>query len=108
MRAAGKAPERMAYGIDKIEAHAIPTPTIESTSNHGLLIKYTESRPIAPQIRQSACTVFLLVAAASFGNRKATTKHVMFINDIAKPPHSTPCVYASDFGSNAPKTCRAT
>src|SRR5258707_8014525 len=83
IRAAGIAPERIAYGIESIEAQAMPTPTIEATNIQGLLMKKTDNSPRAPQIKQIAWTTRRLVAFASFGSRKATAKQVMFMNDIA-------------------------
>ena len=34
MRAGGSAVERMAYGMERIDAQAMPTPTIESSSTY--------------------------------------------------------------------------
>ena len=35
--------ERIAYGIDRIDAHAMPTPTIVSSSTYWSWMKYTDS-----------------------------------------------------------------
>src|SRR5258707_3681948 len=77
MRAAGIAPDKMAYGIERMEAHAMPTPTIVTSSTHLSWMKYTDSRPTPPQISEIACTVLRLVAVANFGSRKAMAKQTI-------------------------------
>ena len=76
IRSGGIAVERIAYGIERIDAHAIPTPTIVRGNRLGLWMTYVESSPTPPHTSAAACTAFRLVASASFNNPSATTKQV--------------------------------
>ena len=77
MRSVGSAVERIAYGIERIDAHAMPTPTMLRRSSHGSWMTHTERSPTAPHTRAAACTVFRLVNAASLGRSSATAKQVI-------------------------------
>src|ERR1041384_3117281 len=67
---------------------------------------YVERSPTPPQIRANACTVFRLVADASFGNPNATTKQTIEYTAKQMPPHSLPSAKRVELASVAPKMCR--
>ena len=71
---AGKEGASMAYGIERILAHAIPTPVIDKKSKFGLFIKLTEQRPSAPKIKQVAWVNRLPYWVEKNGNDKAKRK----------------------------------
>ena len=77
MRWAGSALESIAYGIDRIDAQAIPTPIIDTMSIMGSRMNQTLSNPAAPQSNAPVCTVLRLVAAAARDSVSATMKQVI-------------------------------
>src|SRR3989442_6956586 len=77
IRWGGTAVERMAYGMERMDAHAMPTPTMLSSSRYLSWMRYTDNNPTAPHSSAAACTVFRLVTAADLGSANATTKQVI-------------------------------
>lgn len=47
----------IAYGIDKMDAQAIPTPVIETNSQLGFVIHWRLTKPTPPASRQMKCVV---------------------------------------------------
>src|SRR5690242_1599996 len=98
----------MAYGIDSVLAHTIPTPTIESSNSHLSWIKATDSNPAAPHSRHTEWVVRRPMRAAMAGSHHEKMKHTAEYIAKHKPAHSMPAVYTGEFSSAAPNTFRAT
>ena len=60
--------------MESVLAHAMPTPTIESSSRRGFEITATESSPAAPARRQMAWVPLRPRFWASGGRKKAKPK----------------------------------
>ena len=63
--------------MERMLAHAMPTPTIVRMSRNLSWMKYTLSSPAAPHTSAAACVILRLVAAATLGSRNATAKVTM-------------------------------
>src|SRR5690349_6207067 len=55
----GKYPASMEYGIDNIDAQAMPTMLMETYNIDGSLIYFTVNKPMPPMSRQKVCVIFL-------------------------------------------------
>src|SRR5215213_4159722 len=108
MRDGGTAVDSITYGIDRIDAHAIPTPAILANNIHLFVMNNTEIRPIPPQINEIMCTPLRLVALDRDGSIKAIRKQTTLYIAKHNPPHSVPCAKSGERSSGAPKTWRAT
>src|SRR5215213_6658098 len=77
IRSGGIEPARIAYGMARIDAHAMPTPIIEKYCPFGVSVTYIEIRPSPPMVRASACVDFLPSVFESQGSANAITKHTI-------------------------------
>ena len=68
---AGIDPARMAYGMARILAHAIPIPTMDNISIFGLSMRKMDINPSPPAMSENACVRFLPNHTASDGSNKA-------------------------------------
>ena len=71
----GNEPARTAYGIERVLAHAMPTPTIVNKRTYLLWITETDSKPSAPQSRQRLWVLFRPSLLAIAGSAKEKAKH---------------------------------
>src|ERR1700683_100483 len=78
VRAGGREAASIAYGIDSVLAHAIPIPTIVSSSTYLSWITTTDINPSAPHTRQSEWVClrpsFLAIGASTNENPKHTAE----------------------------------
>ena len=104
----GNDPARIAYGIERVLAQAIPTPTIEISSTYLSCTTPTESNPNPPHSRQKLCVTLRPNCRAKNGSTNENPKHTSEYIPKQIPAHSTPAVYSGDTVSGAPNTFRAT
>src|SRR5215470_6266832 len=90
----GRAPARMEYGIERMLAHATPTPTMDRSRTYLLLMTATESKPIAPTTRHRPWVSRRPSRLAAVGSAKEKTKQTAEYTAKQFPPHAMPCAYA--------------
>src|SRR5947199_8358717 len=95
----GSEPARIEYGIERMLAHATPTPAIETSSMYLSRMNATDKRPIAPIARHIACVSFRPKRFAIDGNANENPKHTAEYIAKQLPPHAMPASYSFVPGS---------
>src|SRR5262249_42456587 len=103
----GRAPARIEYGIARMLAQATPTPTMDRSRPYLLLMKATESKPIAPTARHRAWVSLRPSRAARPGSANEKTKQTAEYMAKQLPAPAKPCAEAGVPGV-PPNTLRAT
>src|SRR4051812_24604976 len=85
----------MEYGIDKIDAQAMPTILIATYNRDASLMNFTQNNPRPPMMRQKVCVIFLPSLATQKDSVRENKKVTRFKTDEVALACSIPCVYMS-------------
>ena len=99
---AGTLSDSNVYGSDKIDAHAIPTPTIEMSSMFGSLMKGIDKSPSPPNTQLIKCALRTPMPSTNFGMTIAHNAANKLYAANSTPTQFAPSLYAALVVSELP------